>query len=121
MSGADLEALSDPFEVFRLLHGGDRLAHCHPTGWRLVSSDLAVAESAVNALKRGASQKAAGDWNDFGGGRLVPLDDGLFGGFSQTWMWVAGCNAVSRTGRRKTPRPDAAATDQKAQRGGRRG
>ena len=118
MSGANLEALSDPFEVFRLLHGGDRLAHCHPTGWRLVSSDLAVAESAVNALKRGASQKAAGDWNDFGGGRLVPLDDGLFGGFSQTWIWVAGYTAVSHTGRRKTRRFSAAAADRKTQKAG---
>lgn len=90
----DLPPLTDPVEILRLLHAGDRLAHCHPIGWRLLSGDVAVSETAVNALKRGVTRIAGNGCPDSGGGRLVPLDDGLFGGFSQTWMWAEGVTAV---------------------------
>jgi len=90
----DLPPLTDPVEILRLLHAGDRLAHCHPIGWRLLSGDVAVSETAVNALKRGVTRIAGNGCPDSGGGRLVPLDDGLFGGFSQTWMWAEGGTAV---------------------------
>ncbi len=92
----DLAPLSDPLEIVRLLRAGDRLAHCYQTGWRLVGGDVAVAENAVNALKRGTPRMTSDDAQDFGGGRLAPLDDGLFGGFSQTWMWAEGRTAVPR-------------------------
>ena len=97
MSGTtSLSTLCDPIQVIRLLRAGDRLAHCHPTGWRLVGGDVAVSENAVDALKRGTSRKHGGDSQECSGGRLAPLGDGLFGGFSQTWMWAEGCTAVPR-------------------------
>ena len=92
MSETTLAPLSDPIEILRLLHAGDRLAQCHPTGWRLLGGDVAVSETAVNALKRGVPRVAG--CCDSGGGRLVPLHDGLFGGFSQTWMWAEGDTPV---------------------------
>ena len=83
MSGTtSLSTLCDPIQVIRLLRAGDRLAHCHPTGWRLVGGDVAVSENAVDALKRGTSRKHGGDSQECAGGRLAPLGDGLFGGFS---------------------------------------
>jgi hypothetical protein len=95
---SELATIEDPIEVLVLLRTGDRLAHCHGLGWRLVRADIAVSELAVGVLKRGGVWFVVMDGvnvpYDFGGGRLAPLGDALIGQDAQTWAWAEGASRL---------------------------